>query len=39
MKYSERLGEITTEQFQKALDNFNLGEFMKAEPISQGLFG
>jgi aminoglycoside phosphotransferase (APT) family kinase protein len=39
MKYSERLGEITIEQFQKALDNFNLGEFVKAEPISQGLFG
>ena len=39
MKYSERLGEITGEQFQRALDTFNLGTFIKAEPISQGLFG
>lgn len=39
MKYSERLGEITNEQFQKALDTFNLGKFIKAEPILQGLFG
>jgi len=39
MKYSERLGEISNKQFQKALDTFNLGKFIKAEPISQGLFG
>lgn len=39
MKYSERLGEITNEQFQRALDTFHLGKFVKAEPISQGLFG
>ncbi len=39
MKYSERLGEITNVQFQKALDTFNLGNFIKAAPISQGLFG
>ena len=39
MKYSERLGELSNEQFQKALDTFNLGKFVKAEPISQGLFG
>lgn len=38
-KYSERLGEISDEQFQKALDTFDLGVFSRAEPISQGLFG
>lgn len=38
-KYSERLGVITDQQFQKALNTFNLGKFVKAEPITQGLFG
>ena len=39
MEYSKRLGIITDEQFQKALDKFNLGKFIKAEPISSGNFG
>ncbi len=39
MKYSERLGEIKDEQFQKALDRFNLGKFIKAESIPYGNFG
>lgn len=38
-KYSERLGIISDEQFQKALDKFNLGQFIKATQIKQGLFG
>ncbi len=38
-KFSERLGLITEEQFQKALNLFDLGKFIKAEPITQGLFG
>jgi aminoglycoside phosphotransferase (APT) family kinase protein len=39
IKYSERLGFITDDQFQRALDNFNLGVFVETQPISQGLFG
>ena len=39
MQYSERLGTISNEQFQKALDAFDLGKFIKAVPITQGLFG
>ena len=39
MKYSERLGEISDSQFQKALDRFSLGKFIKAEPIPYGNFG
>jgi hygromycin-B 7''-O-kinase len=38
-KYSERLGFISDEKFQQVLENFHLGTFIKAEPISQGLFG
>jgi len=34
-----RLGEITDEQFQAALDRFQLGRFLHAEPIPYGLFG
>lgn len=37
--YSARLGAITPEQFQAALDRFNLGRFIEAQPISTGLFG
>jgi len=37
--YSNRLGYITPEQFQKALDRFDLGDFVKADPIPYGLFG
>lgn len=39
MKYSERLGEIKKKQFQKALDRFHLGKFVKAESIPYGNFG
>lgn len=39
MKYSDRLGEISDEQLQRALDKFSLGKFIKGEPIGQGLFG
>lgn len=39
MKYSDRLGEISKTQFQKALDQFNLGDFIDATPIDRGLFG
>ncbi|HSL41930.1 MAG TPA: phosphotransferase [Anaerolineales bacterium] len=38
-EYSKRLGRISPEQFQAALDCFGLGEFIKAEPVSFGLFG
>jgi hygromycin-B 7''-O-kinase len=37
--YSSRLGRISSEQFQKSLEHFRLGEFIKAEPIPYGLFG
>jgi aminoglycoside phosphotransferase (APT) family kinase protein len=37
--YSERLGQISDEQFQAALDRFHLGRFLQAEPIPFGLFG
>lgn len=39
MKYSDRLGEISDEQLQKALDKFSLGKLLKAELVNQGLFG
>jgi hygromycin-B 7''-O-kinase len=38
-KYSERLGEISEEQFQKALNIFNLGSLISTTPITQGLLG
>lgn len=37
--YSRRLGKITPEQFQAALECFGLGDFVSAEPIPFGLFG
>jgi hygromycin-B 7''-O-kinase len=37
--YSQRLGVITNDQFQAALDHFKLGLFVKAEPIPFGIFG
>ena len=37
--YSERLGHIATEQFQAALDHFQLGQFVSVEAIPFGLFG
>ncbi len=38
-EYSERLGRISDEQFQAALDRFELGKFLGAEPVTDGLFG
>ena len=37
--YSQRLGSITDEQFQAALARFDLGKFLRAEPIPFGNFG
>lgn len=39
LEYSKRLGKISPEQFQAALDRFDLGGFVRAEPIPFGLFG
>ncbi len=38
-EYSKRLGKISDGQFQKALQRFDLGNFVHAESISFGLFG
>ena len=38
-EYSKRLGNISDEQLQGALDYFDLGKFLQAEPIPFGLFG
>ena len=38
-EYSKRLGHISDEQLQAALNCFDLGEFLRAEPIPFGLFG
>lgn len=37
--YSQRLGVISDQQFQAALDRFHLGHFIKAEAIPFGSFG
>ncbi len=37
--FSQHLGPITDEQFHAALEHFNLGRFIRAEPIPFGLFG
>jgi hygromycin-B 7''-O-kinase len=37
--YSNRLGTISEDQFQAALDRFDLGEFRQATAIRFGLFG
>jgi hygromycin-B 7''-O-kinase len=37
--YSERLGAIADEQLQAALDRFDLGRLVAAEPIPFGAFG
>src|SRR5687767_6422954 len=39
VEYSRRLGILTDEQLQAALDRFELGTFIRAEPIPFGLFG
>jgi hygromycin-B 7''-O-kinase len=38
-EYSKRLANISDEQLQSALDYFDLGNFLHAEPIPFGLFG
>ncbi|MGE3075927.1 MAG: phosphotransferase family protein [Dehalococcoidia bacterium] len=38
-EYSARLGVISDEQLQAALDRFGLGRVVRAEPIANGLFG
>lgn len=38
-EYSKRLGAISPDQFQAALERFGLGDFVCAEPVSSGLFG
>ena len=38
-KYSERLGELSAEQLQAALDRFDLGTLLDAAPAAGGLFG
>jgi len=38
-EYSKRLGNISDKQLQAALDYFELGKFLHAEPIPFGLFG
>ena len=37
--YSERLGTLDDRQFQAALARLGLGDFVRAEPVSGGLFG
>jgi hygromycin-B 7''-O-kinase len=39
MRYSERLGEISEQQLQRALEQFGLGRLIGATPVSTGLFG
>ena len=38
-EYSKRLGRISDQQLQAALEHFDLGKFIRAESISFGLFG
>jgi hygromycin-B 7''-O-kinase len=38
-EYSKRLGTITDRQLQAALDRFDLGQLVAAEPVKGGLFG
>ena len=37
--YSERLGQLTDDQLQAALERFGLGELLNAESVPIGLFG
>jgi hygromycin-B 7''-O-kinase len=37
--YSERLGALDERQFQAALARLGLGDFVRADPVSGGLFG
>jgi hygromycin-B 7''-O-kinase len=36
--YTQRLGMIADTQFQAALNRFNLGRFLRAEPVPLGFF-
>jgi len=38
-EYSQRLGVLSDEQLQAALDRFDLGRLVSAEPLTKGLFG
>ncbi|MGH7949360.1 MAG: aminoglycoside phosphotransferase family protein, partial [Candidatus Binataceae bacterium] len=38
-EYSKRLGAISDAQLQAALDRFDLGRLIGAEPVQGGLFG
>lgn len=38
-KYSERLGRLSHEQLQAALDRFELGQLLDVQPTTAGLFG
>jgi aminoglycoside phosphotransferase (APT) family kinase protein len=38
-EYSQRLGVLSGEQLQAALDRFGLGRLLDAEPVKGGLFG
>ncbi len=38
-EYSKRLGILTGEQLQAALDRYDLGALGSAEPAQGGLFG
>ncbi len=38
-EYSQRLGVITPDQLQRALDRFGLGTLTDAQPVAGGLFG
>lgn len=38
-EYSKRLGDISPDQFQAALERLGLGDFVRAETVSSGLFG
>ena len=37
--HSQRLGPIDDAQFQTALTRLGLGDFVRAEPVTGGLFG
>ena len=38
-EYSSRLGTLSDDQLQAALERFGLGELVAAEPLTNGLFG
>src|SRR5204863_10136905 len=38
-EYSKRLGSISDSQFEAVAERWNLGRFLRAEPVTSGLFG